>query len=1579
MREKRRETIDTPGVIKRVADILVDHRDLILNFNAFLPLGYKVEVDGTTGDTTLDAQIAAETAEGKVQFITTPAPSLPSSSSSSSSSLAGTNPATLAQIQGAPTTMTPAQMVAVQQQQQQFAHLQMQRQQLAQQQLAHQQQHQQSLQQQTLHMQQQHLQMQQQANFQQQQHQQQMQMQHLQQQQQQKGGPFATGQFNAQGVPQPQRGTFSGILPQQQQQLQMQHHYAHLQQQQQQLMQRQQAAQAAAAAPPIRGAAPPPRTGPPPPAPLTTSAAPGASSGAAATAPKPQFEFLDREHALSYVTKIKRRFTNEPERYQQFLLILQAYQGQQQAFQEATAGGRERPSEQAQQKRQLSIREVLDRVSELFQDHPDLLSDFTYFLPDAVQVQARDRIRRTMEITKERKNQAMRAEAERRYGDSSGVGSNAGGAFGKGGPGGDKSSAASAVPPARDRERLREVEAADAREYAERNLDDRELSLREREKEREKERLVDKARDRSQVGMGAGKSPRVQAVVKKRRQRDEEMCLALTPSEKGFFERVKSLIGPRDTWVEFLKLLELFSCEVLNRAELISLVSDILTNGTGGSGGSGSTATQSRQLLEELKSLIANKGFTDLTPQDVWYSMPIAEVDLSQCQRCTPSYRCLPEGYPILSCSERSRAEQAVLNDQWVSVPTGSEDFSFKISRKNAYEDALFHCEDERHEVDQCIENNASCMRILEPLAEEIAVLKEYTKGGIEWQFRLDRRSLGRLHLKAIARVYGEHGAEILELLRKNPGGAIPVILRRLKAKDEEWRRARRVLGERLKRVMEDNFYKSLDHRSFYFKQADGKAIRTKSLVAELKAKIDEAERELQAFVSSQEEVKAEELKAKNDATKALSDAAAETKDDKMVDVDEPVVASKSATTGVPAVVSAKSAHSDLLLAPTTILAATLTEGTKLPRSLCAKLRATEPVLHLQYKDLSLHKDAYLLLFYAVECSLPNADKPLCVDLWRSYIGRYFGLPRFWQNLPNLAASAHGYTSADVTSELASFDKVVVGSESVHQLGEVVSTPYGAGYICDVRIGHGGSRLSVLPNESEAQEPSTGINMSTQTISKKDTTGKKSTSSGSAVSSSPPPPLFYEVVLDYGHAFLLSSCIKTLNSPKPTSKASKASEAAAVASLKETTKRKPLIPRTSLYTPVAKSSSITSSSSSSPISVRADIPGGVMVGSTHYSMMPPPPSSSVTYVSAAGYSFFRLHQLILDRLASAKVLCAREKNSKEARGASSSSSFSSSSSAAAVNTLPLKTGASNTNSRTGGNNKKDSADMVIDDDDKSSEGGESHYRHFVTALYGVLDQRLDSGRFEDECRELMGTSAYLLFTLDKVILAAAKQLSIMAHDSTSIKLKNLWETAVAKSTLAAQASRSNTAAEADVASALATYRAGVSAVLQPRGDERDRQRVPQDECFVVQYLPLSAEDVTLVNEAAAAAALSKSSKADTSSSSVSKANTPINAANSATLTIRLLGKALAVTSASLSSSSSSSSSASGSSDTTSTFQQFQYSPSIPSFLGRQLCHGKYLIGDESAEIENEVIVEDEDKLILGKGGLPILKETGLEF
>lgn len=52
--------------------------------------------------------------------------------------------------------------------------------------------------------------------------------------------------------------------------------------------------------------------------------------------------------------------------------------------------------------------------------------------------------------------------------------------------------------------------------------------------------------------------------------------------------------------------------------------------------------------------------------------------------------------YPIPSVSQRTTIGDEVLNDHWVSVTSGSEDYSFKHMRKNQYEESLFRCEDDR-------------------------------------------------------------------------------------------------------------------------------------------------------------------------------------------------------------------------------------------------------------------------------------------------------------------------------------------------------------------------------------------------------------------------------------------------------------------------------------------------------------------------------------------------------------------------------------------------------------------------------------------------------------------------------------------------------------------------------------------------------------------------------------------------------------------------------------------------------------------------------------------------------------------
>lgn len=58
-----------------------------------------------------------------------------------------------------------------------------------------------------------------------------------------------------------------------------------------------------------------------------------------------------------------------------------------------------------------------------------------------------------------------------------------------------------------------------------------------------------------------------------------------------------------------------------------------------------------------------------------------------------------PFQYQVPSASNRTDTEASVLNDLWVSVTSGSEDYSFKHMHKNQYEESLFRCEDDRHGV----------------------------------------------------------------------------------------------------------------------------------------------------------------------------------------------------------------------------------------------------------------------------------------------------------------------------------------------------------------------------------------------------------------------------------------------------------------------------------------------------------------------------------------------------------------------------------------------------------------------------------------------------------------------------------------------------------------------------------------------------------------------------------------------------------------------------------------------------------------------------------------------------------------
>jgi paired amphipathic helix protein Sin3a len=175
-----------------------------------------------------------------------------------------------------------------------------------------------------------------------------------------------------------------------------------------------------------------------------------------------------------------------------------------------------------------------------------------------------------------------------------------------------------------------------------------------------------------------------------------------------------------------------------------------------------------------------------------------------------------------------------MLNDKWVSVPTGSEDsFTFKNIQRNICEEALFKVEDDRFEVDMVIESTLSAIRTLEPIDEELKRLKA-SKDPIAASYKLDHNLLKVIHLKAIARIYGEQGGDMLELLYKSPTSAIPIMLKRLRQKIMEWRQQKLEMNVEWKGLLQANYFRSLDHRSLYFPSQDKKATSSRQLFAEV-------------------------------------------------------------------------------------------------------------------------------------------------------------------------------------------------------------------------------------------------------------------------------------------------------------------------------------------------------------------------------------------------------------------------------------------------------------------------------------------------------------------------------------------------------------------------------------------------------------------------------------------------------------------------------------------------------------------------------------------------------------------------
>lgn len=132
------------------------------------------------------------------------------------------------------------------------------------------------------------------------------------------------------------------------------------------------------------------------------------------------------------------------------------------------------------------------------------------------------------------------------------------------------------------------------------------------------------------------------------------------------------------------------------------------------------------------------------------------------------------------------------------------------------------------------IEANLNTIALLEPLALKIESMTLEEQNNMRLSPGLGGPTVS-IYERIIKKVYdSERGSEIIEMLYERPATVIPVLLKRLKMKDKEWKKAQREWNKIWRELDSRNFYKSLDYQGASFKTNDKKTLVNKAFISEI-------------------------------------------------------------------------------------------------------------------------------------------------------------------------------------------------------------------------------------------------------------------------------------------------------------------------------------------------------------------------------------------------------------------------------------------------------------------------------------------------------------------------------------------------------------------------------------------------------------------------------------------------------------------------------------------------------------------------------------------------------------------------
>ncbi|KAF9237765.1 hypothetical protein BU15DRAFT_75757 [Melanogaster broomeanus] len=398
-----------------------------------------------------------------------------------------------------------------------------------------------------------------------------------------------------------------------------------------------------------------------------------------------------------------------------------------------------------------SIRGVSAEIARVFKDDPDLRSDFRVFMPEKNQVPFDDATR----ASTRRKPEASLATA-----------------------------AEAATVPQKRKRRANE---------------------REREREREIAPKTGSAQRPKQASLAAnGSGTTLERVASpsfslRQQQLQQQQHYAAASiaipdhDETHFFDRVERAINNRDAFNEFLRLVNLFTQELIDTARLVREARNFLEDG---------------ELMRQFMEIF---GWDDGRERERWM---LEEQQQQQAwarahDQHAPSMRLKPgrsnAGLQLGSYRRMppTEAQKSALHVEWISHPTwSSEDLRFITQKKNVSEEAPRRSEEERRAYDFHIE------------------------------------AINAVH-SGLKRNLGGSGKSIHQRYARFPGGRNS---RRIDAeKEEEWKRAQREWNKVWREVDARNYHKSLRAiTNLSTKTTDKKAITARTFISQIETARDE-------------------------------------------------------------------------------------------------------------------------------------------------------------------------------------------------------------------------------------------------------------------------------------------------------------------------------------------------------------------------------------------------------------------------------------------------------------------------------------------------------------------------------------------------------------------------------------------------------------------------------------------------------------------------------------------------------------------------------------------------------------------